>query len=157
MPAQEKENRESTMEVLDHTFIVETLIKQTRDLLTKLENRGLRRFGLTITQFAVLDLVSMLGDQATPTVLANKLLRQPHSVSGLLIRMEEDGLVTRTRDPDSKRNIIIGLTEKGSQLLNQAKEVRSSHGLRQCCSEEEIQQLIVSLKKIRSYALGRLH
>jgi len=145
------------MEVLDHTFIVETLIKQTRDLLTKLENRGLRRFGLTITQFAVLDLVSMLGDQATPTVLANKLLRQPHSVSGLLIRMEEDGLVTRTRDPDSKRNIIIGLTEKGSQLLNQAKEVRSSHGLRQCCSEEEIQQLIVSLKKIRSYALGRLH
>jgi DNA-binding MarR family transcriptional regulator len=145
LPTQQNDNRDSSMDVLDHTSIVETLIMQTRDLLVKLENRGLGRFGLTIMQFAVLDLVSILGDQAKPTVIANKLLRQPHSISGLLIRMEKDGLVTRTKDPDSKRNVNIGLTDKGLQLLNQAREVGSSHELRTYCSKEEIEQLIVSL------------
>jgi DNA-binding MarR family transcriptional regulator len=145
------------MDVMDHTCIVETLIIQTRDLLVKLENRELSKHGLTIIQFAVLDLVSMLGNDATPTEISNRLLRQPHTISGLLIRMENDGLVTRTKNPDSKRNVNIGLTEKGRQLLERARNVGSSHDLRTYCSEEEIQQLIASLKKIRRYALSSLH
>jgi MarR family transcriptional regulator, organic hydroperoxide resistance regulator len=158
LPANTEDGRERhSTDVTDHMFIVQTLIAQTRDLLMKILNRELRKQGLTAVQFAVLDLVCILGNEATPTEIANRLLRQPHTVSSLLIRMENDGLLTRTRSQESKRNVIIALTPKGLDLLNEVRSLGGSRGLESCLGEEEMRQLIVSLKKIRSYALDKLH
>jgi DNA-binding MarR family transcriptional regulator len=158
LPADREDGRDRrNTDVSEHTFIVQTLIAQTRDLLMKILNRELRKQGLTAVQFAVLDLVSILGNEATPTEIANRLLRQPHTISSLLIRMENDGLVTRTRSKESKRNVIIALTPKGLDLANEVRSLGGSRGLETCLDEEEMRQLIVSLKKIRSYALDRLH
>ena len=142
--------------IADHSSIMETLILQIRDLLMKIKNSELRKHGITIRQYAVLDIVNIMGNKITPSEISVRLLRQPHTISSLLIRMEKQGLVTRTKNPDIKSSVNIALTPKGLQLLNKARDIDSTRDLQADFTEQELQKLIISLKKLRSNALNKL-
>lgn len=152
-----KSINKNNFSMTDHTTILETLILQIRDLLTKVKNNEFRRHGLTIRQFAVLDLVSIIGDGATPSEISIKLMRQPHSVSRLLMRMEKKGLVSRTKNQEVRTNLNIALTDKGRRLLEKARNTDTTRDIRSCLSDEEFQQLIDSLKKVRSTIITKLN
>src|SRR5262249_47608702 len=42
------------------------------------------------------------------------------TLTGILDRLEENGLVTRTRDPDDRRSVILKMTKAGERLLSSA-------------------------------------
>lgn len=142
--------------ISEHKYILETLIQQVRDLLVKAKNNDLSQYGITVRQLAVLDIVNITGNKATPSEIAMRLLRQPHSISSLLIRMEKQGLVNRAANPEMKSSVNITLTKKGKQILKESMSTDVTREIISCLSEPELQQLIVSLKKIRNRALDKL-
>jgi DNA-binding MarR family transcriptional regulator len=77
--------------------------------------------GLAGTDFAV---VSSLGvwEDATPTELARLLGMSPTTLSAVLKRLEERGLVRRARDPDDGRRFVLRLTARGRRERAKALE-----------------------------------
>jgi len=120
-------------------------------LVTKCYQPLLDEFGLTYPQYLVL-LILWETDGVNLKVLSEKLYLQSNTLTPLLKRMEEAGLINRTRSREDERSIIITLTEKGSLLKLQGKKIngqlKSSSGI----SLEEAEQLHVLLYKL----IGRL-
>ena len=103
---------------------------------------------LVLSNLAACDGVSQL-DLVRATHL------RPPTVSVILRRMEEEGLVTRKTDPSDRRTIRVYLTDKGISLdkenIKRIKELDAIalSGL----SEEEISALMALLPKIRNNLL----
>lgn len=81
-----------------------------------------REFGLTESQFAVLEALKHLGPLQQGE-LCHKILRSGSNVTTVVDNLERDGLVQRTRDESDRRIQIVRLTEKGRALVDQALPV----------------------------------
>ena len=96
----------------------------TADLLGKEADRVLQPFGLTEAQFDIL----MLLDHQTPdgsadqSTLGRMLVVNRSNVTGLIDRMERDGLVKRAGDPADRRVKRVRMTPKGLNLLKKAEQ-----------------------------------
>ncbi|WP_134686505.1 MarR family winged helix-turn-helix transcriptional regulator [Brevibacillus migulae] len=79
----------------------------------------LETMGITYPQYLVL---LVLWEKAACTVkeLGEHLFLDSGTLTPLLKRMEEAGLVTRQRSKEDERVVVIGLTEKGHSLREQA-------------------------------------
>ena len=55
------------------------------------------------------------------------------TLSPLVKRLEKSGRVTRTRDPEDERRVIVGLTKAGEALREQAAHGCSTAARRQLC------------------------
>jgi len=66
-----------------------------------------------------------------------------------LDRLEQQGLVTRDRNPDDGRGFVVALTEAGLALSNQAvtKHVENQHGLMAGLSADASDQLDTLLRQ----------
>ncbi len=75
--------------------------------------------GLTLQQHqALLFIIGFPGrERITIGELAERLQTRHHSAVGLVDRLEEQGLVERIPDPHDRRQVLIGLTSKGTQVL----------------------------------------
>lgn len=69
-------------------------------------------------------LIIEAGGARTPRAVADLLGIGRTSVTGLLDRLESEGLLTRSIDPDDKRSFILDLTEKGQNLVAQLDAIR---------------------------------
>jgi len=77
------------------------------------------------------------------------LLREPHSVSGILMRMEKQGLLKRTKNMERKNLIRITLTAKGESALKQAMKKEGVKHVLSKLSEEQRRQLKQSLLALK--------
>lgn len=82
----------------------------------------LKQLGLTYTQYIVL-LVLWEKDGITVGEICEKLRLDNGTVSPLLKKMEQAGIVTRKRSPEDDRVVIITLTEEGKTLQQEAKHI----------------------------------
>jgi DNA-binding MarR family transcriptional regulator len=142
----------------DYALIIR--FHQTRIMITKVRNRELSKHGITATQAAVLFFIKFLNTtegKATPGRLSRWLLREPHTVSRILVRMEKGGLINRIRGQGKKNQINLALTPKGEQVYNKCQEGNSFGEILSCLSEEERNQLSSSLGKMREKALQKLN
>ncbi|GAA1405859.1 MarR family transcriptional regulator [Glutamicibacter uratoxydans] len=55
--------------------------------------------------------------------LSEQLHLDPGTLSPLLKRLEKAGLISKTRNPEDERAIIINTTEQGAELRNEAVKV----------------------------------
>ncbi len=69
-------------------------------------------------------LIIEAGSARTPHEVADLLGIGRTSVTGLLDRLEGEGLLTRSIDPDDKRSFILHLTSKGQNLVTQIDAIR---------------------------------
>lgn len=69
-------------------------------------------------------LIIEAGGARTPREVADLLGIGRTSVTGLLDRLEVEGLLTRSIDPGDKRSFILDLTEKGQNLVTQIDAIR---------------------------------
>lgn len=92
------------------------------NLLGRLYAPVLAQLGLTYPQYLVM---LVLWEQQPQTVgsLGRKLYLDSGTLTPLLKRMEGAGLVTRTRDPDDERRVLVALTEHGKALREKAVHV----------------------------------
>ena len=141
---------------LDKDFTVWVLLLQAKDMVLKATEKELSQYGISPEEASVLSIVQFLDSKATPTEISRWLLRKPHTVSGILSRMEKKGLVRKTRDLDRKNLVRVTLTEKGRQAYYQSSKIESIRQIMSSLSEEEHQKLISCLKTLRDRALKEL-
>ncbi|KRT15737.1 MarR family transcriptional regulator [Pedobacter ginsenosidimutans] len=116
-------------------------------LVTKCYQPVLDSLGITYPQYLVL-MVLWETDSVSLTVLSQKLMLQSNTLTPLLKRMQETGLVERVRSLKDERSIVISLTEKGSALKEKAPVLRAQLSDNLGVSLEEINQLKSLLDKL---------
>lgn len=119
------------------------------NLLNRLYGPVLKPLGLTYPQYLVM-LVLWEEEPQTVGSLGARLYLDSGTLTPLLKRMEAAGLVSRTRDADDERRVLIGLTERGRALRAEALRVpetiagdRSPEGLDEL--REGVRKLVAML------------
>lgn len=105
------------------------------NLLGRLYGPVLKPLGLTYPQYLVM-LVLWEEEPQTVGSLGTRLYLDSGTLTPLLKRMEQAGHISRSRDPEDERRVMIALTEQGKALRAQALHVpetiaggRSAEGL----------------------------
>jgi len=114
----------------------------------------LERFGLSVIEAAVLHALKTADEPVIPAKLSRWLYREPHTMSGLLNRMEKKGLVKRSKDMEKKNLVRVILTKKGDQAFQKQWEARIVPKITSFLSKKELDNLKKSLNKLESRALG---
>lgn len=73
------------------------------------------KYGLTGPQLTVVKMIESLGDMSL-SELSERIHAQNSTVTGIIDRMEREGLVVRARSTKDRRIVIIRLTDKGKAL-----------------------------------------
>ena len=116
-------------------------------LVTKCYQPLLDELDLTYPQYLVL-LVLWETDAVSLKVVSEKLHIQSNTLTPLLKRMEETGLINRTRSQHDERSIIISLTEKGKLLKLKAPKIHNLLANNVGITLEEAEQLHSLLYKL---------
>jgi MarR family transcriptional regulator, organic hydroperoxide resistance regulator len=94
-------------------------------------------WGITYPQYLVL---STLWEEAplSSKAVADRLALEPSTVTPLVGRLVENGFLTRERDEQDRRQVVIGLTEKGRALKDE----------RACLAETLLSRSGMKMKKL---------
>jgi DNA-binding MarR family transcriptional regulator len=135
-----------------------TLLQRTRDLLFRCEDQVVAEFGITAEQYSVLMAMKSLDDPVKVTDVARRLERKVNSVSMLVDRMVNAGLVTRERDLPDRRAVRLGLTQKGRKACERATPavLRLIDGLLSPLSQKDTDTLVKLLETLRQSARRHL-
>ena len=81
---------------------------------------------------------------------------KPGSLSEILAKIENAGLIERTRNPEDRRQLSIRLTQKGADEAAREQEARNRfrRNAFTCLSAEEQEQFAEMLEKIRTHWEG---
>ena len=95
---------------------------------------------LTYTQYITM---MALWEKKSLTVkeLGYMLFLDSGTLTPLLKKMEDKGLLTRTRSKEDERNLIVEITDKGEELKEQAKEIPEKIGSCLAMSPEDAGKL----------------
>ncbi|MBW2677495.1 MAG: MarR family transcriptional regulator [Deltaproteobacteria bacterium] len=90
--------------------------------MTRITREKLTPYGLTTTQFFLI--TALYEEDSLPiSVLAQKVALDKATLTGLLDRLERDGLTERKADPEDRRAIRIHLTTKAERLRKDLTEL----------------------------------
>ena len=141
----------------DRDFELWSLLHQARDAIARARENELRQADISMIKAAVLFFVKSMDGPATPAKISRYLFREPHTISGLLDRMENQGLVRRVHDLQRKNLVRIEVTEKGDEFYRKTREKRKIISrIMSTLSEEERDNLRVYLEKLRNRALKEI-
>jgi len=120
--------------------------------VTELNSRKLaRQSELTASQLLLLKHVAQHG-QALPSAIAKAIELKQATITVLINKLEEDGLVTRNRDTEDRRRVWVRLTNAGREVLDRSPDLlqsRFEHGFEQL-EEWEQSMIITTLERIAS-------
>lgn len=119
----------------------EPLAKTLRDAITRLGRRvrQARPVGdLTFSQLSALTSLQLAG-ALTPRELADVERVQPPTMTKIVGKLEEQGLVARTPHPTDRRQVILAATDQGRAVYAQYERARNewlAQALEQLTPEE---------------------
>ena len=137
----------------DKDYNLWVMLEQARTAMGTARDKELYHYKISFMKAAVLFIVDAIGNEATPAEISRWILRRSHSVSGLLDRMEKDGLIKKTKDLPRRNLVRVTLTDKGRQSLKDSMKRESIHNVMAILSESEYKQLYSLLEKVRDKAL----
>lgn len=108
----------------------------------------LKDIGLTYPQYLVM-LVLWEEDQQTVGEIGKRLSLQSNTLTPIMKRLEGMGFLTRMRRRDDERQVAVHLTESGRTLKNLAKEIPACVLAASELSQEEVDQMIEGLDRLR--------
>ena len=132
------------------------LLNQTSYAIYRAIEKELKQFDIPMMHAEVLFVVKNAEGPVTPAEISRWLFREPHTVSGLLNRMEKQGLVRRVKDLERKNLIRVVITEKGEEAYHRSRDLKSIRNILSCLSLKERDNLRAYLKTLRSKALEEL-
>lgn len=102
---------------------------------------------------AIICLLAKSGGSISQQELGSHFELKPGSLSEILAKIENAGLIERTRNPEDRRQLFIHLTEKGA--AEAAREQEARNRFRQnaftCLNDDELDHLVEMLEKIRTH------
>ena len=119
--------------------------------------RGLRRHGLSIPARILLATLEGSAEPLSHSAIGDRLLVTGASVTSLVDTLERRGLVTRMRDKNDRRIVLVGLTTEGRTSVDSfLPEVTALHAAEfSVLDDAEREQLVILLAKVAA-AIERL-
>lgn len=91
-------------------------------LITREYQPHLDQLGITYPQYLVM-MILWEKDFLPVNDIAKKLILNTNTITPLLKRMEQQGLIERQRSKDDERKVIVQLTPKGRDLQEDARQI----------------------------------
>lgn len=125
------------------------LLLQAREAVMTHYRPGLREQGLSDQQWRVLRVLGEHGVVETGRVAREAYILGP-SLTGVLARMERDGLIRRARDPEDQRRTVVQATSKGLELVASLSHSIEAHYARmeRALGKEKLGQLYALLDEL---------
>lgn len=101
-----------------------SLLHDTCFGVIKVAERVFAEAGLTYPQVEVLAILSSRGGGVRPSDLADGLVVETQSITGLLDRMERSGLIRRVPNPEDRRSVFVEPTAKAREAFERTKAAR---------------------------------
>jgi DNA-binding MarR family transcriptional regulator len=125
---------------------------RTYDRLRAFEDELFARFDLTAQQYNLLRLLRAAREPVPTLSLAERLVSRAPDVTRMLDKLEERKLLTRARSAKDRRAVLVAITDRGRELLDEIAEP-----LRECHERQlghltgaELKSLIGLLKAARA-------
>tara|TARA_Y100000588_G_scaffold345647_1_gene393073 strand:+ start:384 stop:800 length:417 start_codon:yes stop_codon:yes gene_type:complete len=134
------------MEVKD---CINFLLGASQNVVFKYFAGRLSEFGITPSQYGVLNCLWQHGD-LSPSQIREILILEASSVSGILDRMQKNGLIERQIDPNNRRAIIVSPSDKSMEIKEDVETIvkEMNDKFLEPFSEDERKVLKKSLLKI---------
>lgn len=125
------------------------LLLQAREAVMAHTRPSLREHGLSDQQWRVLRVLGEHGTVETGRVAREAYILGP-SLTGVLARMERDGLVRRERDPADQRRTVVEATAKGRKMVDRLSTTIEMHyrWLEQSLGKQKLTQLYELLDQL---------
>lgn len=109
-----------------------------------------KEYGLTISQFAVLEALYHKGDMTVNEII-EAVLSTGGNITVVINNLEKEGLVERRVNPNDKRSSLISVTQAGKGKVEAIfpPHVEDLKDFLSVYSEEEKSTLLALLKKLR--------
>ncbi|MFF7709319.1 MarR family transcriptional regulator [Pseudomonas sp. NPDC007930] len=129
------------------------LIGRSAILKDRVLDKHLEEFGVTAAQFKVLIIVARW-DVHSPAELCRHIALDSGSMTRMLDRLEQKGLIERQRSAADRRQVKIELSEAGQQLADRFPEVgaKAMNELVGVLEGAELDELERILRKILTHA-----
>ena len=128
-----------------------SLVRASQIVVSNVEE-ALRPFGLTFPRYEALVLLFFSREGALPLgKMGERLMIHPASVTNVVDRLEEQGLVNRVPHPTDRRTILAVITDEGRRVVEEATDALSTtaFGL-DGLSERDLDQLSRTIRKLRA-------
>lgn len=115
--------------------------------MIKLYHPLLKELGITYPQYLVL-LVLWEKEKVSVKGLGEELYLDSGTLTPVLKRLEERGLIIRERSKEDERSVIITLTSEGYEFKEKVAKIPSAVFDKTGCNEEEIQSYNTSIRNL---------
>jgi homoprotocatechuate degradation regulator HpaR len=125
------------------------LLLQAREAVMAHARPNLREHGLSDQQWRVLRVLGEHGTVETGRVAREAFILGP-SLTGVLARMERDGLVRRERDGADQRRTVVEATPRGLKLVEKLSRTIEAHydWMESCLGKQKLSQLYQLLDEV---------
>ncbi|WP_020409755.1 MarR family winged helix-turn-helix transcriptional regulator [Hahella ganghwensis] len=134
------------------------LLYSSSRMMTALYRPLLEKLGLTYPQYLVLLVMWELegqSEEVTIKTLGDRLMLDSGTLTPLLKRMEQQGLLSRQRATDDERKVLVRLTDKGTGLKVEAAEVPRTLLCRSTIKNENLVGLREGLRELLNELTSR--
>jgi DNA-binding MarR family transcriptional regulator len=132
------------------------MLARTNHIVSKVRQKELRQYGITMNEAIVLFTVLRLKGLATPAAISRQLFWEPHTVSEQLKSMETKGLIKKVRDLERHNLIRVAATKEGVEAYRQSARRKSTREIMSVLTKEEQIQVWSLLARIRGKAMDDL-
>ena len=132
------------------------LFSSVYHMIAKLRRLELAKYNIQPVQAYILFILHALGGETSPTELARYAYEHKSAISDILIRMEKEGLITKTKKVVGNGRVTVKLTEKGEEALRLSSERKFLLKVMSGLTPEQTQQLETCLEFIRDNAVNLL-
>lgn len=140
--------RAKPVERLDQVEVWKSFV----DSWKRLQRAGEKNLAGAEMSTADLRILRVLRDQGSSPMnrFASETMLSPPTITGVVDKLEERGLVERVRNPEDRREILIAITQKGTITLTMGEELHKRFLDRSLSvlSDAELRQLASLMKKL---------
>lgn len=113
--------------------------------------RALEEYGMTPEQWMIMAALWTTGRPINQSEIAQLTMKDKHSVSRIIQRLERDGWIEKKSDPQDARITIVRPTRKGDSLKHKIPRLLADHfdKIMKEYGAKEWEELIASLKRLR--------
>ena len=133
-----------------------SVVRTTSTLTDRVEDL-LKPYGISATQYNVLRILRGAGEGGLcRNELRDRMLTRMPDMTRLLDRMEEAGLVSRSREREDRRMVLTRITSRGRDLLGELDRPMSDLHRDQLSglTDEQLRSLIDLLTRVREGNAG---
>jgi DNA-binding MarR family transcriptional regulator len=132
------------------------LLSRVYHMIAKLRRLELAKYNVQPVQAYILFILQALGGESSPTELARYAYEEKSAISDILIRMEKQDLITKTKTAIGNGRVKVKLTEKGQEALTLSSEREFLRKVMSGLTPEKTEQLETCLGLIRDNAIKML-